>query len=57
MYKGPAGSLALNEEDQSYRFGVTSQTSESLMKKMQSPAVENEPFLIWFRRFDHYAQV
>ena len=41
MYKGRLVPLAFNEEDQSYRFGVTSQTSESLMKKMQSQYVEN----------------
>ncbi len=36
MYKGRLVPLALNEEDQSYRFGITSQTPQSLVQKMSS---------------------
>lgn len=36
MYRGRLVPLALNEEDQSYRFGITSQTPQSLVQKMSS---------------------
>ena len=48
MYKGRLVPLAFNEEDQSYRFGVTSQTSESLMKRMRDQYVENGKRIFFF---------
>ena len=36
MYKGRIVPLAVGEEDQSYRFGITSQTPQSLVQKMDS---------------------
>ena len=48
MYKGRLVPLAFNEEDQSYRFGVTSQTSESLMKQMRDQYVENGKRIFFF---------
>ena len=41
MYKGRLIPLAINEEDQSYRFGVTSQTPQSLMAQMSNDYAED----------------
>jgi len=48
MYKGRLVPLAFNEEDQSYRFGVTSQTSESLMKQMRDKYTESGKRIFFF---------
>ena len=48
MYKGRLVPLAFNEDDQSYRFGVTSQTSESLMKQMRDQYIENGKRVFFF---------
>ena len=48
MYKGRLVPLAFNEEDQSYRFGVTSQTSESLMKQMRDQYTESGKRIFFF---------
>lgn len=48
MYRGRMVPLAASEEDQSYRFGVTSQTPQSLMAKMRSEYTEKGRRIFFF---------